>query len=479
MTAVWVRGGMIVTASDVFAGDVWIEDGVIRQVGVVRPSGEAHIIDAPGMYVMPGAIDEHTHMGMPFNGTVSADWDTETIAAAIGGTTTIVDFAIQRRGGTLVEAIETWRNKADGRTAIDYGLHVAITDPRPEVIAEIPEAVKRGVTTVKVFMAYKGEMMVDDTALFQTLLAAREVGALVMIHAENGDAVVLLQDRLYEANKRAPRYHAESRPLEVEAEATRRAIALAKLADAPLFIVHVTGREPMEEIRRARHRGQRVYGETCPQYLLLDESYLALPGFEGAKYVCSPPLRHASHQGALWTALAEGVLQTIGTDHCSFNFREQKHMGRDDFRKIPNGLNGIENWVQLIYTYGVCQGRISLSRMVDLISTQPAKLMGLYPRKGTLAVGADADLLIYDPSGSTTITAQTQHQNSDYNAYEGFVVQGKPQWVLLRGNVIVQEGKHVGTLQDGRFVPCSPYSAAYGEKAPFDSRQLQAELVDA
>ncbi|MCL6490137.1 MAG: amidohydrolase family protein, partial [Alicyclobacillus mali] len=263
------------------------------------------------------------------------------------------------------------------------------------------------------------------------------------------------------------------------AEATRRAIALAKLADAPLFIVHVTGREPMEEIRRARHRGQRVYGETCPQYLLLDESYLVLPGFEGAKYVCSPPLRHASHQEALWTALAEGVLQTIGTDHCSFNFREQKHMGRDDFRKIPNGLNGIENWVQLIYTYGVCQGRISLSRMVDLISTQPAKLMGLYPRKGTLAVGADADLLIYDPSGSTTITAQTQHQNSDYNAYEGFVVQGKPQWVLLRGNVIVQEGKHVGTLQDGRFVPCSPYSAAYGEKAPFDSRQLQAELVDA
>lgn len=462
MSKKWIKNGTIVTAMDMYKGDILIDGGIITALGNdLGNTQEAEVIEADGLYVLPGAIDEHTHMAMPFNGTVTASWETETIAAAVGGTTTIVDFAMQAKGTSLLDTIRAWQAKAGGNTAIDYSLHVAITDLTESVMEEIPAALDAGVSTLKLFMAYKGEIMVDDTALLQTLQKAKDVGALVMVHAENGDIIDLLQRQLVAAGKTEPMYHAVSRPLVVEAEATRRAIALAKVAGAPIFIVHVSGLDSVEEIRRARAEGQPVFGETCPQYLLLDESYLDLPDFEGAKYVCSPPLRDKSNQDKLWQALFDGSLQTIGTDHCSFDFKQQKHMGLGDFRKIPNGVNGFENWIQLLYTYGVKTGRISLHKWVELISTNPAKFMGLFPQKGTIAIGSDADLVLYDPSIERTITAANQKQNSDYNMYEGFKVQGAPRYVLLKGQVIAQDGEYVGNLAQGQFVRAQPYGAAY------------------
>ena len=462
MTKTLIRNGRVVTATETYVSDILIHSGRIAALGTELDDVEVtDIIDANGLLVLPGAIDEHTHMAMPFNGTVTAGWDTETVAAAVGGTTTIVDFAIQNKGQSLLETVFAWKEKANFHTAIDYSLHIAITDLNEEVLQEIPMVVARGVVTLKMFMAYKGEMMMDDQALLRILQVARGVGALVMVHAENGEVVDLLQRQLVAEGKMAPKYHGDSRPPEVEAEATRRAIALAKLAGAPIFIVHVSAEESLAEIRRARNNGQAVYAETCPQYLLLDESYLDLPGFEGAKYVCSPPLRHRSHQERLWQGLSDGTLQAIGTDHCSFNFNQQKQMGLGDFRKIPNGVNGIENWVQLLYTYGVARGRLTLNQWVQLTSTNPARLMGLLPRKGSLSIGADADLVLYDPSVSKMITANKQKQNSDYHLYEGFEVVGVPRYVLLRGQVIAKDGEYIGNLMQGKFIEAKPFSSAY------------------
>lgn len=462
MTKKLIKNGTLVTAVDSYQGDILIHNGKIEALGSNLPVSDVdEVFDANGMYVFPGAIDEHTHMAMPFNGTVTAPWETETIAAAVGGTTTIVDFAMQAKGGSLQDTIRTWQSKANGTTAIDYSLHVAITDFNDSRVAEIPQIIQAGVSTLKLFMAYKGEIMVDDTAMLLTLQKAKEHGALVMVHAENGDVIDLLQRQLVAEGKIEPKYHAVSRPLVVEAEATRRAIALAKIAGAPIFIVHVSGLDSVEEIRRARSEGSPVFGETCPQYLLLDESYLDLPNFEGAKYVCSPPLREQSNQDRLWEALFSSALQTIGTDHCSFNFKQQKYMGIEDFRKIPNGVNGIENWIQLLYTYGVRKGRISLNKLVELTSTNPAKYMGLFPTKGTIAIGTDADIVLFDPAAEQVITAAKQKQNSDYNMYEGFKVQGAPRYVFLRGELIARDGEYVGNLSQGKFVEAKPYGAAY------------------
>lgn len=488
MTRTHIQGGMVVTATDTYRSDILVEGGKIVALGqgFTTDSNVDVTIDAHGLFVFPGAIDEHTHMAMPFNGTVTASWETETIAAAVGGTTTIVDFAMQAKGESLSDSIALWKSKANHNTAIDYSLHVAITDLTDEVLQEIPVVVLEGVSTLKVFMAYKGEIMMDDEALLTILQKAKDVGALVMVHAENGDVIDLIQRQLVAEGKVEPIYHAISRPLEVEAEATRRAIALAKVAGAPIFIVHVSGYDSMHEIRRARANGQPVFAETCPQYLLLDESHLELPNFEGAKYVCSPPLRHKSNQEKLWQGLFDGSLQTIGTDHCSFNFNEQKRLGVGDFRKIPNGVNGIENWLQLIYTYGVRGGKISLNKMVELTSTNPAKYMGLYPQKGTIAVGSDADLVLYDPSVEHTIVANRQKQNSDYNLYEGFAVQGLPRYVLLRGQIISRDGEYVGQLGQGKFLPAKPFSAAYEVGSQFmearasveDAREAQPEWTE-
>jgi dihydropyrimidinase len=392
------KNGWVVTASVTYQADILIEDGKIAVVGQQLDNlVKAEIFDAQGLYVLPGAVDEHTHMAMPFNGTETLPWETETDAAAVGGTTSVVDFAVQPKGATLKETIQKWQARANGNTAIDYSLHIAITDLTEDIIQEIPSAVEMGVSTFKLFMAYKGEMMVDDAALFLVLQKAKEVGGLVMVHAENGEVISFLQQQLVAEGKTEPFYHAVSRPLAIEAEATRRAIALAKVADAPVFIVHVSGSDSAEEIRRARADGQRVFAETCPQYLFLDQTYLARSDFEGAKYVCSPPLLDKSNQEKLWTAINNGTLQTIGTDDCSFDFKEQKHLGLGNFTKIPNGANGIENWIQMLYTYVVITGKISLNQLVELTSTNPAKFMGLYPQKGAIAVGSDADLVLFDP----------------------------------------------------------------------------------
>ncbi|WP_273128669.1 dihydropyrimidinase [Bacillus weihaiensis] len=456
-----IKNGCIVTPSDRYYADIYIDGDKIKSIGQDLHIPEAEIINADGLYVLPGAVDEHTHMSMPNGGTLSMPWETETVAAAVGGTTTIVDFAIQEKGSSLEDTIHKWRARATGNTAIDYSLHIAITDLTDEIIREIPLAVEQGVATFKLFMAYKEDKMVDDSTLFQVLKKAKEVGGLVMVHAENGDVISLLQDQLIEEGKVQPLYHAVSRPIEIEAEATRRAIALAKVAEAPIFIVHVSGEESAEEIRRARSKGQPVYGETCPHYLFLDESYYDLPNFEGAKYVCSPPLREKFQQEKLWSAISDGTIQTIGTDHCSFNYKEQKHLGLNDFRKIPNGGNGIENWIQLLYSYGVSTGKISLNKLVELTSSNPAKLMGLYPKKGSISIGSDADIVLFDPEIEQQITAAKQKQGSDYNFYEGFKIKGSPRHVLLRGEVIVENGSYIGCHSQGEFVKAQPYGAAY------------------
>jgi dihydropyrimidinase len=461
MAKKWIKNGIVVTASDTYQADLLIEDGKIISISKMPELSGVEVIDASGLYVFPGAVDEHTHMSMPFNGTESLPWETETVAAAVGGTTTIVDFALQARGSSLTETIRKWQLRAVGNTAIDYNLHVAITDLTNEILEEIPTAVKLGVSTFKLFMAYKGELMVDDSTMFRMLQKAKEVGALVMVHAENGDVISLLQQQLLAEGKTEPFYHAVSRPIDIETEATHRAIKLAKAAGSPIFIVHVSSGEPAQEIRRARASGQPVFAETCPQYLFLDETYLMQPGFEGAKYVCSPPLRDKSQQEQLWNAITDGTLQTIGTDHCSFDFKNQKHLGRYDFSKIPNGGNGIEHWIPLLYTYGVKAGKITINRFIELISTNPAKFMGLYPRKGTIAVGSDADLVLFDPNAEQTITAASHLQGSDYNFYEGCQVQGAARHVLLRGEVIVKNGIYVGSLSQGQFLHAKPFGAAY------------------
>ncbi|MGN8646622.1 dihydropyrimidinase [Gracilibacillus sp. HCP3S3_G5_1] len=456
-----IKNGSIVTPEQTYHADILIEGEKISAIGESLDIKEAEIFDAKGLYVLPGAVDEHTHMSMPNPGATTMPWETETVAAAVGGTTTIVDFAIQEKGKTLAEAIKKWKQKANNQTAIDYSLHIAITDLNEEIITEIPSAVEQGVTTFKVFMAYKDDKMVDDATLYQVLKKSKEVGGLVMVHAENGDVISLLQEEYVQQGNTEPYYHAITRPIEIEAEATRRAIAIANITDAPIFIVHVSGEEPAEEIRRARMKGQAVYGETCPQYLFLDETYLQLPHFEGAKYVCSPPLREKVHQKKLWTAINDGTLQTIGTDHCSFTFKEQKHIGVNDFSKIPNGGNGIENWIQLLYTYGVQAGKIKIEQLVELTSSNPAKFMGLFPRKGTIAVGSDADIVLFDPIVQKVISAETHLQASDYNFYEGFTVNGSPRHVFLRGRQIVEDGVYIGNLQQGQFIEAKPYGAAY------------------
>ncbi|WP_066190243.1 dihydropyrimidinase [Gracilibacillus timonensis] len=463
MTYKIIKNGCIVTPTHQYNADILIKGEKIKAIGdnLERNRPGVEMVDATGLYVLPGAVDEHTHMSMPSPGTHSMPWETETVAAAVGGTTTIVDFAIQEKGQTLLEAIHTWQTKAHNNTAIDYSLHVAITDLNDAVIDEIPLAVKKGVSTFKLFMAYKDDKMVDDATLYRVLKKSKEVGGLVMVHAENGDVISVLQNEYMESGKTEPIYHAVTRPIEIEAEATRRAIALAKITEAPIFVVHVSGEESAEEIRKARLNGQAVYGETCPHYLFLDESYLQLPDFEGAKYVCSPPLRDKYHQETLWKAINAGTLQAIGTDHCSFNYHEQKYRGINDFTKIPNGGNGIENWVQMLYSFGVKKGKISFEQLVELISANPAKFMGLYPQKGTITIGSDADIVLFDPDIKQTIKAETQLQASDYNFYEGFDIEGSPRHVFLRGELIVKDRKYIGNLQQGRFIKAEPYGAAY------------------
>jgi len=462
--SILIRGGRVVTAADDTIADVYVEGETVTLIGRSLDVRADRVVDATGKYVLPGCVDPHTHLDMPFGGTVTVDdFESGQISAAFGGTTCHVDFCIQAHGQTFAQALETWHAKADGKTLIDYGFHIAVTDlDEGGTLDELATLPDQGITSYKLFMAYKGALMVSDETLFEAMEVAAQSGALVMVHAENGDAIDVLVRRALEAGNTAPQYHAATRPPELEGEATNRAIQLARIAGCPLYVVHVTCKEAVDPIRRAREQGWRVWGETCTQYFFVDETFLARPGFEGAKYVYSPPARDASNHEVLWNAVRTDALSAISTDHCSFLWDGQKTLGRDDFTKIPNGGPGLEDRLRMIHHFGVGGGRISLNRMVDLLATQPAKLFGLYPRKGTVAVGSDADIVVFDPARRETISAASQHTKCDYSLYEGTEVVGAPELVLLRGTVLVENGELVATPGVGRFVR----RARFGEALP-------------
>src|SRR6202167_5627016 len=459
-----IVNGRVVTATDTYASDVAINDGKVSAVGKSLPRENAgKIIDAGGKYVFPGGIDVHTHLDMPFGGSTSADdFLTGTTAAAFGGTTTIVDFAIQYKGQDLRTAFDTWMKKADGKAVSDYAFHCIMTDVPAARLEEMNALVHEGVTSFKLFMAYPGVFMLDDATIFRVLQQTAKNGAMVCMHAENGGAIDVIVQQALAEGKTAPKYHALTRPTTAEAEAVSRAIALAEMAGAPLYIVHLSCNEALEKVREARDRGLPVYAETCPQYLYLSLDNFDAPGFEGAKYVFTPPLREKWHQEKLWNGLKRDHLQVVSTDHCPFCFKEQKELGRDDFTKIPNGGPGIEHRMSLIYSGGVAQGRFSVNRFVELVSTTPAKLFGLYPRKGTIAVGSDADLVIFDPKRKHTISAKTHHMRVDYSMFEGIQVTGMPDTVLSRGRVVVEADKFLGRAGQGEFLKRSTYSQGNG-----------------
>ena len=450
-----IKGGRIVTAADDVVGDVLVEEGVISMLGRDLGTSADQVIDARGKYVLPGLVDPHTHMDMPFGGTVTIDdFTSGTTSAVFGGTTCLVDFCIQQPGQTLPQALDMWHDKLHrAQPLIDVGFHLGVTDLHEygtlQDLAAVPD---RGITSYKLFMAYKGALMVDDDTLFRTMEVAAQTGALVMVHAENGDAIDVLVRRAVAEGKRAPIWHARTRPPETEAEATNRAIQLAHVAGAALYVVHVSCVESLAPIERAREEGWNVLGETCTQYLFIDETYLERPDFEGAKYLYTPPPRARSNQEPLWRALATDVLSVLSTDHCAFKWQGQKTLGKEDFSKIPNGGPGVENRLHMLHQFGVREGRISLNRMVELTATNPARIFGLYPRKGTIAVGSDADLVVFDPEKKVTVSAATHHSRCDYNLYEGTQVQGSPETVLLRGKVIVDHDELLGEPGDGQFV---------------------------
>lgn len=474
MTDRLIKNGTIVTAADTYAADVLIKEGVIAKIGYDLEAEADEVIDASGKYVFPGGVDPHTHLEMPFGGTVTADdFATGTTAAAFGGTTTIVDFCLTAKGKPLSESIAAWHNKAKGKAVIDYGFHLMIGEINDEVLAELPSIVmEEGITSLKVFMAYKNVFQADDGTLFRTMLAAKELGAMVMVHAENGDVIEYLIKKALDEGNTDPIYHALTRPSIIEGEATGRAAKLAALAGARLYVVHVTCAEAVMQIAEARMQGVDIWGETCPQYLVLDQSYLEKPDFEGAKYVWSPPLREAFHQEMLWNALKNGQLQTLGSDHCSFNFKGQKDLGLGDFSKIPNGGPVIEDRFSLFYSEGVNKGRITLNQFVEIVSTRNAKLFGLFPRKGTIAVGSDADIVIFDPLAQRTLSAETHHMNVDYNPFEGMQVTGLPESVLSRGEFVIRDRQFVGALGAGRYLKRTPYTPA-GAAAPASKEKVK------
>jgi dihydropyrimidinase len=455
--SVLITHGTVVTATDMYRGDVFIEGETVTTIGTSLQMPADTVIDATGKYVLPGGIDCHTHLDMPFGGTTSADdFETGTIAAAYGGTTSIVDFAIQYRGQTLHHAWETWMKKAEGKAAIDYGFHMIMTEVNDQIEQEMDALVSQGVTSFKLFMAYPGVFMLDDASIFRALLRTGKNGGTICMHAENGGVIDVLVQKALAEGKTAPKYHALTRPARAEAEATHRAIALAEMADVPIYIVHLSAAEALEMVTEARDRGLPAYAETCPQYLFLSDDNYEEPGFAGAKYEMSPPLRPKETQDRLWRGLAFNDLQAVSTDHCPFCMKEQKEMGAGDFSKIPNGAPGIETRMSLVYDGGVRTGRISLNRFVELTSTSPAKIFGLFPRKGTIAPGSDADIVVFDPDRKTVLSAKTLHMNVDYNPYEGREVTGAADTVLSRGQVVIDRGRFVGRAGAGAFIRRHP-----------------------
>jgi dihydropyrimidinase len=448
-----IRNGRVVTAVDDYNADILIEDGKVVMIAKAIDAEADKLIDAKGRLVIPGGIDPHTHMELPFGGTSASDtFETGTIAAAYGGTTTIIDFAVQYKGQSLNEALDAWHKKADGNTSIDYGFHLICTDLPDNRLAEMKAVIDQGVSSFKLFMAYPGVFLIDDGTIYKAMGVAGENGGLVCMHAENGVVIDVMVKRALAEGKTAPKYHALTRPTLAEAEGVHRAIALAEMAHAPVYIVHLSCDDALQEVTRARDMGLPAYAETCPQYLFLDYAAYEQQGFEGAKYVMTPALREKWNQEKLWRGLQFNDLQVISTDHCPFCFKEQKELGRDDFSKIPNGGPGVENRMSLVYNGGVAQGRISLNRFVEITSTNAARIFGLFPRKGTIAVGSDADIVIFDPDEEMTISAKTHHMNVDYSCYEGMKVKGVTKTVLSRGDVVIEEGKYVAKPGRGEFL---------------------------
>jgi dihydropyrimidinase len=453
-----ISGGTVVSPAGTQAAEVLI-DGE-RIVALAAPGSDlansfaegARHIDAAGRLVIPGAVDVHTHMEMPFGGTSSADtFGSGTRAAAWGGTTTIVDFAIQRKGGTLRSGLDAWHQKAEGHCAIDYGFHMIVSDVNEQSCKEMDQLVGEGVTSFKLFMAYPGVFYSTDGEILKAMQQARDSAATIMMHAENGIAIDVLVSQALSRGETAPRFHGITRPDRLEAEATGRAIALAKVAGAPLYIVHLSTTGALEAVAEARDQGQNAFAETCPQYLFLSADDLARDGFEGAKYVCSPPLRAREHQANLWRGLRTNDLSVVSTDHCPFCFKEQKELGIGDFSKIPNGIPGVEHRVDLTFQ-GVLAGEITMARWVEVNATTPARMFGLYPRKGVLAPGSDADVVVYDPAAKQRISAATHHMSVDYSAYEGKEVTGRAETVLSRGQFVIDAGQFVGNEGHGKFL---------------------------
>jgi len=459
--SILIKNGRVITAEQDYFADIFVEKDKITTLGANLTLQADKVIDAKGKYVIPGGIDVHTHMDMPFGGTTSSDdFETGTRAAAFGGTTCLIDFAIQSKGTKMREALDIWWMKGQKAT-IDFGLHMIVTDLPEAHLEDLNEMVREGVTSYKLFMAYPNVLMVDDATIFRAMRQTGNNGALVCMHAENGGVIDLFVQKALAEGKTAPIYHALTRPTTAEAEAVNRAIALAQMAGAPVYIVHLSSADALEKVSEARDKGIPVFAETCPQYLLLSIEDLDRPNFEGAKYVFTPPLREKWHQDKLWQGLRNNTLQVVSTDHCPFCFKEQKEMGRDSFAKIPNGGPGVENRLQLIHHHGVNLKRISLNRWVELVSTTPAKMFGLYPRKGTIAIGSDADLVIWDPNKELTISARTHHMRVDYSMFEGFNVKGDAETVLSRGEVIVDKGKWSGKAGRGEFIKRNTYAGAW------------------
>ncbi|WP_406863901.1 dihydropyrimidinase [Streptomyces sp. HUAS MG47] len=456
-TRTLIRGGLVVTAADEVHADVLIEHG--RVVALAAPGSQPwtadRVIDASQKYVIPGGVDAHTHMELPFGGTFASDtFETGTRAAAWGGTTTIVDFAVQSKGEPLQAGLSAWHEKADGKCAIDYAFHMIMSDVNESTLKEMPKLIEHGVTSFKLFMAYPGVFYSDDGQILRAMQKAGDTGGLIMMHAENGIAIDVLVEQALARGETDPRYHGEVRKALLEAEATHRAIQLARVAGSPLYVVHVSAEEAVAELAAARDKGLPVFGETCPQYLFLSTDNLAEPDFGGAKYVCSTPLRPKEHQAALWRGLRTNDLQVVSTDHCPFCFVGQKELGRGDFSKIPNGLPGVENRMDLLHQ-AVVDGHISRRRWIEIACATPARMFGMYPQKGTIAPGSDADIVVYDPHATQTLSAETHHMNVDYSAYEGKTVTGQVETVLSRGEVVIDQGKYVGHAGHGTFVPRS------------------------
>ncbi len=449
-----IAGGTLITPAEAFSADVGVRAGRIAALG--QNLAGRRRLDAGGLLVLPGAVDPHVHLAMDAGVTrTSDDWATGTVAAACGGTTTVIDFVEPDLDAPLAPALAARRAEAEAGAVVDFGLHMTLRSAAPAVLAEVPAILAAGCPSFKTYLTYEG-FRLEDAAFLQALTAVGRAGGLALVHAENHAAIEALRAHYLAAGQTAPRYHGLSRPVSTEAEAVERALALAEVAGCPLYVVHVSTGRGAEAVARARARGQRVIGETCPQYLLLTEAELSRPGFEGAQFVCSPPLRPADNPPALWRHLAAGALSTVGTDHCAFFYEGQKTLGREAFTAIPNGLPGIEARLALLHTFGVRAGRLSLQRWVDVCCAAPARAFGLYPRKGALVPGADADLVLFDPERAVTVARSGLHENTDYTPYAGLALRGYPVLTLARGEVIVQDGQYVGAAGRGRFLarPC-------------------------